>query len=453
MGKKGLLAFMLLLLCVVASTATIPSERVIVAADTTEMATVLVERYGGVVQQAYTIVPAVAAELPAASLAALMAQAGVEVHRDLPVDAAGGNNPTVFFPQVVGADQAWEQNIRGRGVVVAVVDSGISDKFSWAENNTIARYDALDNGPKRYDAYGHGTYLAGIIGSRRHDDNGYAGVAPRVKFVDVRVLDESGSGNYTDIVEGLDWILANHEEYDIRIVNMSIVGLVDRPYFANIINQAVERLWEAGIVVVAAAGNGGVTESSDGNTPMTISVPGNDPFVITVGAFTDNFTPADMSDDYVAPFSGAGPTEMGFVKPDVIAPGAHMISQMRNNSPWAQSGSAEHITGHWWQSAGTSAATAVVTGVAALILDANPDLTPDQVKYILMAEAAPAVYEDGSLAWSIFQQGAGRVWAPSAIAAVDGVDVATIPSANAGLIAGEPFAGPVVFRDGEFHFV
>ncbi|MCA9985941.1 MAG: S8 family serine peptidase, partial [Anaerolineales bacterium] len=322
------------------------------------MATVLVERYGGVVQQAYTIVPAVAAELPAASLAALMAQAGVEVHRDLPVDAAGGNNPTVFFPEVVGADEAWAQGYDGSGIVVAVVDSGITRNYKWARENTIARYDALDDGPSKEDAYGHGTYLTSIIGSRETDQNGWTSVAPGVQFVDVRVLDETGSGTYADIVEGLDWILANHETLNIRIVNMSLVGVVDRPYFANIINQAVERLWSEGVLVIAAAGNGGVTDISDGNTPMTISVPGNDPFVITVGAFTDNFTPADTSDDYITPFSGAGPTEMGFVKPDVVAPGAHMIAEMQNNSPWAKSGSAEHIKGHWWQSAGTSAATA-----------------------------------------------------------------------------------------------
>src|SRR5690606_26426857 len=130
-------------------------------------------------------------------------------------------------------------------------------------------------------------------------------------------LDAEGKGSYVDVIEGLNWVLQNKDAYNIRVVNLSLVSGIDTPYWADPINQAVEALWEAGVVVVAAAGNGGPD-------PLTISAPGNDPFVITVGAYTDNFTPDDESDDYITPFSGAGPTETGFVKPDVVAPGAHM---------------------------------------------------------------------------------------------------------------------------------
>jgi serine protease AprX len=147
-----------------------------------------------------------------------------------------------------------------------------------------------------------------------------------VQFIDVRALDAEGKGTYTDIIEGLDWILANKDRYNIRVVNLSLIGGISSPYWADPINQAVEALWDAGIVVVAAAGN-------DGPDPMTIAAPGNDPFVITVGAFTDNFTPDDPSDDYLTPFSGAGPTEVGFVKPDVVGPGAHMLTTAPANSP------------------------------------------------------------------------------------------------------------------------
>src|SRR5690606_31633931 len=131
-------------------------------------------------------------------------------------------------------------------------------------------------------------------------------IAPKIKFVDVRVLGADGSGTYTDVIEGLNWVLANKARYNIRVVNLSLVSAPQGPYWADPINQAVEALWQAGIVVVAAASN-------EGPDPMSISVPGNDPFVITVGAFTDNYTPYDETDDYITPFSGAGPTETGFV--------------------------------------------------------------------------------------------------------------------------------------------
>jgi serine protease AprX len=96
---------------------------------------------------------------------------------------------------------------------------------------------------------------------------------------------------------------------------------------------------------------------------MTIAAPGNDPFIITVGAFTDNYTPADESDDYVAPFSGAGPTEVGFVKPNVIAPGAHMLTTAHPSSTWAKANRDAQIRGHYYQIAGTSSSTAVTSGV------------------------------------------------------------------------------------------
>ena len=195
-------------------------------------------------------------------------------------------------------------------------------------------------------------------------------------------------------------------------MNLSLVSPVQSPYWADPMNQAVMKAWASGIVVVVAAGN-------DGPDPMTVGVPGNNPYVITVGAFTDNYTPDDWSDDYIAPFSAAGPTLDGFVKPDVVAPGGHIVSTMMNNSYLTKKHQANKIGAHYFEMAGTSQAAAVVSGVAALVLSNNPGLTPDEVKYRIMNTAFPWVTETSEAVYSMWQQGSGRVNAPDAVLADD----------------------------------
>ena len=154
------------------------------------------------------------------------------------------------------------------------------------------------------------------------------------------------------------------------------------PYWADPLSQAVTTAWANNIVVVVAAGNGG-------SGAMSVGVPAYNPYVITVGAFTDNYTPNNWNDDYLTPFSAAGPTTDGFVKPDVVAPGAHMVSVMSPDSYLARHHQANQISNHYFSMAGTSQATAVVSGLAALVTARHPELTPDQVKFRLMATAAP----------------------------------------------------------------
>ena len=141
------------------------------------------------------------------------------------------------------------------------------------------------------------------------------------------------------------------------------------------------RAWQAGIVVAAAAGN-------TGPQPMSIGVPGNVPYVITAGAMSDNFTPGDPTDDFLASFSSSGPTVEGFVKPDVVAPGGHMLGLMPLNATIAQLHKKFKHAASYFTMSGTSQATAVTSGVAALMLKQNPGLTPDEVKCRLMSSAA-----------------------------------------------------------------
>ncbi len=185
------------------------------------------------------------------------------------------------------------------------------------------------------------------------------------------------------------------------MVNLSFGATPESYYWNDPLNQAVMAAWQAGIVVVVAAGN-------DGPEPMTIDVPGNVPYVITVGALTDNYTPYNLSDDRLASFSSAGPTFEGFVKPEMIAPGGHMVASMSSQSYLANIDPGSMApTAQMFTMSGTSMAAAVTTGVVALMLQSDPALAPDNVKCRLLASARPAVNSNGTLAYSVFQQGAG----------------------------------------------
>ena len=135
----------------------------------------------------------------------------------------------------------------------------------------------------------------------------------------------TGAGRYVDVITGLNWIVANREKYNIRVLNLSFGAPPQSYYWNDPLNQAVMAAWRAGIVVVAAAGN-------EGPAAMTIDVPGNVPYVITVGALTDNYTPYNPNDDRLATFSSTGPTYEGFVKPEMVAPGGHMVASMSSSS-------------------------------------------------------------------------------------------------------------------------
>jgi serine protease AprX len=168
------------------------------------------------------------------------------------------------------------------------------------------------------------------------------------------------------------------------------------------------RAWQAGIVVVVAAGN-------DGPDPMSVGVPGNVPYVITVGALNDGGTPGDWADDTLPEFSAAGPTVEAFVKPDLVAPGGHVAGLMPPRSKLAREHPESRVTRNYYTMSGTSMSAAQVSGLVALMLAEDDGLSPDEVKCRLMASARPARAEDGALAYSVWQQGAGRADACGAV--------------------------------------
>src|ERR1019366_6410941 len=215
----------------------------------------------------------------------------------------------------VGADLLAAQGINGAGVTVAVLDSGIlranpANEFLTVDLNGApripAQYDAINNvlvdaahpcATCANDGYGHGTHVSSLILSSNTVDpvlqGQPQGIAPMAKLISVKAFDGTGTGSYASVLNGLNWILAHKSTYGaIRVVNLSFGAAPQSFYWNDPIDQAVMKLWQAGIVVVASAGN-------FGPDPMTISVPGNTPYVITVGAMTDNYTPNNPADDGV----------------------------------------------------------------------------------------------------------------------------------------------------------
>ncbi|MGB5581516.1 MAG: S8 family peptidase, partial [Woeseia sp.] len=260
----------------------------------------------------------------------LDAIAGLRVHANAPVSTAGQPTPDAVQVAQSGADQLHAVGITGAGINVAVLDSGLwtSDKgiknYLAGGKRFIVSYDAIldKDGGKTSDRLGHGTHVASIIASSKVSDSGLPhGIAPNVGLIGVKAFGADGSGSYADVIRGLDWIVAKRDFHNIRIINMSFSAAPKSHYWDDPLNQAVMAAWQAGIVVIASAGN-------TGPDAMTIGVPGNVPYVITVGAMTDNYTPTDNSDDRLASFSAAGPTVEGFVKPDVVAPGGRILGIM-----------------------------------------------------------------------------------------------------------------------------
>jgi serine protease AprX len=381
-------------------------------------AAALAETYGGTVTSSLEIINGVAARVPTGQLLALRADpraAAVTPNQETVLTRSSfekkKRNPETDYPDVTGADLAWAAGATGKGVTVAVLDTGIAlhPELLRAVDGKVRApvvgwVDFVDGKKVPIDPNGHGTHIAGIIvNASKGADGEYNGMAPGARLVGVRVLDKTGVGDYEKVIRGIQWVIKNKTRLNIQVINLSLCSLVQSPYWADPLNQAVMRAWAEGITVVVAAGN-------HGSQPLTIAVPGNNPYVITAGAFTDNYTPLDWNDDYLTPFSSAGPTLDGFVKPDLLAPGAHITSTMMPGSYIARKRDANWVNGLYFSMAGTSQAAAVVSGAAAQVLSQNPGLTPDQVKYRLTVTALPWINtEQTDVLYSAWQQGAGRL--------------------------------------------
>ncbi len=281
-------------------------------------------------------------------------------------------------------------HLNGQGITVAIVDSGImANDPDLADANGNSRVLTSQNFASdetdANDYYGHGTHVAGIIGGNGSKFRGlFAGIAPQVNFVDVKVTDKEGKGTESDVISGLQWIYDNKDLYNIQVVNLSLNSSSPQPYQTSPLDAALEVIWFSKIVVVVSAGNNGAGQNNGILYP-----PANDPFVITVGAINDMKT-ASTRDDVLASFSAYGTTESGFSKPDLVAPGTNIISLLaRPDAILALQHPSHIINSNYFRMSGTSMASAVAAGAVALLLQSNRDLNPDQVKYRLISTSRP----------------------------------------------------------------
>jgi len=361
---------------------------VIVQGSSEAVARAAVAAHHGTVTQDLWIVNGVAADVPAGEVAALAAEPGVlHVTDDAAVQVQDASpSPlhaaSAVYPKVVGADKLWTEGIDGDGVTVAVVDTGIA-QVADLSGRVIGGVDFSGNSTQNpyNDEFGHGTFVAGLIaGSGASSGGQYKGVAPKAKLVSVKIAGADGASDVSHVLAAMQWVVSYRDTYGIRVVNLSLGTDSTQSYHLSPLNAAVERAWDSGIVVT-------VSSSNSGPAAGTVSKPGDDPLVVTVGALDDKGTPG-RGDDIMAGFSGAGPTAAdGLTKPDLIAPGRSVISLRAPGSAIDSAYPGSRVGSAYFKGSGTSFSTAVTSGAAALLLDREPGLTPDQVKARLLNSA------------------------------------------------------------------
>jgi serine protease AprX len=329
-------------------------------------------------------------------------------------------HPSAFLSSV----KADQLSLNGQGVTVAVVDSGVAYQadFQSGKVSRILTAQSFSGDSKIDDLYGHGTHVAGIIGGNGATSNGeYRGMAPGVNLINLRISDKDGMTYESSVINSLQWIYNNKSTYNIRVVNLSLNSTIDQSYHTSPLSAAVEILWFNGVVVVVSAGNNGT-----GDGPVTIYPPANDPFVITVGATEDKGT-TGLGDDTLAVFSAYGTTEAGFAKPDLVAPGRNLVAPLAAKASTVYNAHPLHRVGdYYFRMSGTSMSAPVVSGAVALLLQDEPNLNPDQVKYRLMASASKNWSN-----YSVTTAGAGYL---DVYAAVNGT---TSDSANQGILVSQ----------------
>jgi serine protease AprX len=336
--------------------------------------------------------------LPGAAVLLANSSAITALAADAAVDALSGDAPVAAWMSVSNQSTAADQvragqplpgniaGVNGSGIVVAVVDSGVNTLHAALAGKVVASVSMVTGDGSTGDAYGHGTHVAGIIaGGPRNTTPLYTGgIAPGAQLVNVRVLGADGSGLTSDVIAGLEWVIANKAQFNIRVINLSLGHPVYESCATDPLCQEIQKAYNAGLVVVTAAGNYGVT--ADGRMVLgSIASPANSPYAITVGAL-NAFGTVGRADDAVTTYSSRGPTAFdSIVKPDIAAPGNKIVSLETGSLPvmYPQIHVAGSGNDAYMSLSGTSMAAPVVTGGVALLLQGTPGLTPAQVKIAL----------------------------------------------------------------------
>lgn len=275
--------------------------------------------------------------------------------------------------QEVGARIANDTGYTGKGVGIAILDTGIypHQDLVRPKNRIVAFKDFINNRQTPYDDNGHGTFVAGVAAGNGYLSGGkYRGIAPDASLIGVKVMDENGSGDSSDIIAGMQWVVNNKDKYNIRVLSVSLGAKPGSVTKFDPLAVAVDAVWDKGIVVVVAAGNSGPRQN-------TITTPGISSKVITVGAVDDKRT-IEYEDDKMADFSSRGPVNRRLIKPDLVAPGVSIRSLATNKE--YRGTRLEVMSEPYRNMSGTSVSTPIVSGAAALMLSMNDKLTPDEIK-------------------------------------------------------------------------
>lgn len=272
--------------------------------------------------------------------------------------------------KLIHLDYAYKTGLTGENVTVAVMDTGIVPHPDF-DNRILGFLDFVNKKNALYDDNGHGTHVAGILaGNGKLSPNRcYSGIAPKVNLLILKVLDKNGNGNTVNVLRGVDWLIKNKDKYRIRLLNIS-VGMLKNAggKEKQELLEAVDLVWDAGIMVVTAAGNNGPKEN-------TVTIPGISRKVLTVGCMDDRI---DQTGTYIGKdgYSGAGPTDCCIMKPEILAPGTNVISCGTDFKNYVKK-------------SGTSMAAPVVTGALALAFEYSPELNPAEMKLRLYESAFP----------------------------------------------------------------
>ena len=354
-----------------------------------------VTRLGGVVEKELRGLGAAIVTLPDDAADRLRQSAGVlGVTPDAPLELQGARydantdaGSMYNVAQVTGAKRVWGAGLTGKGVDVALIDSGVApvpglDAPGQVVNGPDLSFESQSPATRYVDTFGHGTFMAGIIASNDGNltsSNTYTGMAPGSRVISLKVADAQGRTDVSQVIAAIDWVVQHRKDpgLNIRVLNLSFGTPSLQRYVLDPLAYAAEVAWHKGVVVVVSAGN-------DGTGTGKLLNPAQDPFVLAVGAEDSRGTPS-ISDDTIPDFSTRGD---GTRNPDLVAPGASLQGlRVPGSFVDVAYGATAAIEDRFFRGSGTSQAAAVVSGAAALLLEQRPWLTPDQVKALLTRTA------------------------------------------------------------------
>ena len=363
---------------------------------------------GGAVTRELPIVDGVSARVPAAALPWLATSSGIlAVTPDEAVRTSGTADPVnpstikQAFLQSTGVGKLHQEGFTGTGVRVALIDTGVTPgtdlagrvvpvldaHATSASAATVVPCVNFSGESSCDDTYGHGTFMAGLIAGNGQASGGhFSGAAPGAQIISVKIAGATGAADVTKVLAAIQWVVSFGDRYGIKVLNLSLGSNSTRDPAIDPLNRAVQRAWQAGIVVVVASGNSGRPKSAGART---VTKPGDDPLVLTVGATDDRETPG-TSDDRVPRFASRGSAALA--KPDVVAPGAHVVSLRAPGSTIDRLGTKLDDT--YRRGSGTSMSAAIVSGAVAALRQARPTWTPDQIKYAVRETARKVALSD-----------------------------------------------------------